>query len=171
MTELSLMDPDGEAEVSLEPVGGSTAIGKTDESAAPDSAAPEAGAPEEAAPAPAPRPASGQSRPGVIQLSIKEKSALFAAYMPFVTGGGIFVPTSRAAQLGDELYLILTLMDDPNKLAITGKVVWITPQGVPGRQQGIGIQFALDDTGELARSKIETIIGGAGKTGRNTHTI
>ncbi len=111
------------------------------------------------------------SRPGVLQLAIKEKAALYAAYMPFVKGGGIFVPTLRSAQIGDELYLILSLMEDANKLAITGKVVWITPPGVPGRQQGIGIQFALDDTGELARSRIETILGGNLKSARSTHTI
>lgn len=111
------------------------------------------------------------SRPGVLQLAIKEKAALYAAYMPFVKGGGIFVPTLRSAQIGDELYLILSLMEDANKLAITGKVVWITPPGVPGRQQGIGIQFALDDTGELARSRIETMLGGNLKSARSTHTI
>lgn len=159
MTEMSLIDPDSEADVSLEPVGGNTGVAEVEAPEAIDE------------PAIAAKPAATQSRPGVIQLSIKEKSALYAAYMPFVTGGGVFVPTSRSAQLGDELYLILTLMDDPNKLAITGKVIWITPQGVPGRQQGIGIQFAADDTGELARSKIETVIGGSAKSGRSTHTI
>ncbi|MGB7299118.1 MAG: PilZ domain-containing protein [Burkholderiaceae bacterium] len=111
------------------------------------------------------------SRPGVIQLSIKEKPALIAAYMPFVKGGGLFVPTVRSASLGDPIYLVLTLMDDPNKLAITGKVIWITPPGVPGRQQGIGIQFADDETGEQARSKIETLVGGSLGPGRTTHTV
>ncbi len=148
MTESTTIEPVSEGEISLEPIG----------------------AEAEASAAPV-RPSGGASRPGVIQLSIKEKPALYAAYMPFVVGGGIFVPTTRAAQVGDELYLILTLMDDPNKLAITGKVVWVTPSGVPGRQQGIGIQFAQDDTGELARSKIETLLGGNMKSGRSTHTI
>ncbi len=155
MSELNTIDPDSQGEISLEAIGGDTDVG--------------AGIGLETAVAA--RPLGGVSRPGVIQLAIKEKPALFAAYMPFVTGGGIFVPTSRAAQIGDELYLILTLMDDPNKLAITGKVVWVTPSGVPGRQQGIGIQFAADDTGESARSKIETLLGGHLKSGRNTHTI
>ena len=154
MSELNTVDPDTQSEISLESIGGDTNVLQ-------------AGTLETT---PAARPI-GASRPGVIQLSIKEKPALYAAYMPFVKGGGIFVPTNRVAQIGDELYLILTLMDDPNKLAITGKVVWITPSGVPGRQQGIGIQFAQDDTGEMARSKIETLLGGHLKSGRNTHTI
>ena len=115
--------------------------------------------------------ARASSRPGVIQLAIKEKNALVAAFMPFAKGGGLFVPTVRPANLGDPIYLVLTLMDDPNKLAITGKVVWITPPGVPGRQQGIGIQFAEDEIGEQARNKIETLIGGSLGAGRVTHTV
>ena len=116
-------------------------------------------------------PRAPASRPGVIQLAIKEKAALLAAYMPFVKNGGLFVPTVRSASLGDQIYLVLTLMDDPNKLAITGKVIWITPPGVPGRQQGIGIQFADDETGEQARNKIETLVGGSMSGARTTHTI
>ena len=66
------------------------------------------------------------TRPGVIPLSIKEKSALLAAYMPFLENGGLFVPTDKSAQLGDELYIILTLMDDATKTAIPGRVAWVT---------------------------------------------
>jgi type IV pilus assembly protein PilZ len=111
------------------------------------------------------------SRPSVMSLSIKEKAALYAAYMRFVDGGGLFVPTTRPAHLGDEVYAILTLMDEPAKVPIPGKVCWVTPAGVPGRQQGIGIQFARNEAGEQARNKIETLIGGVLKSARPTHTI
>jgi type IV pilus assembly protein PilZ len=111
------------------------------------------------------------ARPGVVQLAIREKAALYAAYMPFLDGGGLFVPTTRSVRLGDELYLILSLMDDPNKLSVTGKVVWITPAGTPQRQQGLGVQFAKDDTGARARSRIEDLLGGTLKANRPTHTI
>ena len=37
------------------------------------------------------------ARPSVISLSIREKGALYAAYMPFVEHGGLFVPTQRPA--------------------------------------------------------------------------
>ena len=73
---------------------------------------------------PAPGATSGNrpaTRPGVIPLSIKEKSALLAAYIPFLENGGLFVPTDKPAQLGDELYIILTLMDDSTKTAIPGR--------------------------------------------------
>ena len=118
----------------------------------------------------APTGATG-ARPSVISLAIREKAALYAAYMPFVQGGGIFVPTTRAAQLGDDLYLILTLLEDSTKFAVPGKVVWITPPGSTGRQQGVGIQFARNDAGDQVRAKIEELIGGALRSSRPTHTL
>lgn len=123
-----------------------------------------------AAPAPVP-PSAPSARPGVVQLAIREKAALHAAYMPFIDGGGLFVPTTRVVNLGDELYLILSLVDDPNKLSVTGKVVWITPAGTPGRQQGLAVQFAKNDSGQQARARIETLLGGLSRANRATHTI
>ena len=75
---------------------------------------------------------TGQVRPGVLSLSIKEKSALFAAYMPFVKGGGLFIPTSKSYKMGEEVFMLLTLMEDPVKLPVSGKVVWVTPTGAHG---------------------------------------
>jgi type IV pilus assembly protein PilZ len=114
---------------------------------------------------------AGGARPSVISLTIREKAALYAAYMPFIQGGGLFVPTTRSAHIGDDLYLILTLVDDATKFAVPGKVVWITPPGSTGRQQGLGIQFARNDAGNQVRSKIEELIGGALKSSRATHTV
>lgn len=111
------------------------------------------------------------SRPSVMTLGIKETNALYAAYMPFVENGGLFVPTQRPAQIGDDLYLILTLMDDPAKLAVPGKVVWITPAGTSGRQQGIGIQFTRTEASVLARAKIEQFLGPLLKSARASNTI
>jgi type IV pilus assembly protein PilZ len=110
-------------------------------------------------------------RPSVISLSIREKGALYAAYMPFVENGGLFVPTQRPAQLGDDLYVILTLMDDPAKVAIPGKVAWITPAGTTGRQQGIGIQFSRTDASMQARAKIEDLLGSTLKSSRPSNTV
>jgi len=111
------------------------------------------------------------ARPSVISLSIKEKGALYAAYMPFVENGGLFVPTQRPAQLGDDLYVILTLMDDPAKVAIPGKVAWITPAGTTGRQQGIGIQFSKTDASMQARAKIEDLLGSTLRSSRPSNTV
>mgnify|MGYP000064830889 CR=1 FL=1 len=115
--------------------------------------------------------ASGSGRPAVLSLAIKEKAALYAAYMPYLKNGGIFVPTNRQYQLGDEVYLILTLMDDPTKIPVAGKVVWVSPPGGGARQPGIGVHFPADETGVNARKRIEDILGSALKSSRPTHTL
>lgn len=111
------------------------------------------------------------ARSSVMTLTIREKAALYASYMPLVARGGLFVPTTRPAQPGDSVYVMLQLMDDPARIPIAGRVVWVTPAGVPGRQQGIGVQFPDDDSGALAKQKIEQLVGGVLKSTRPTHTL
>jgi type IV pilus assembly protein PilZ len=110
-------------------------------------------------------------RPSVLSLAIKDKAALYAAYMPFIKGGGLFVPTLRPAKIGDEIYALVTLLDDPNKVPIPGKVIWVTPAGTPGHAQGIGIQFADNEAGDQAKVCIEMLIGRVLQSARPTHTI
>lgn len=111
-------------------------------------------------------------RPSVLSLAIKEKSGLYSAYMPFLRHGGLFVPTAKQYQLGDEVYLILSLMDDAGKYPIAGKVAWITPAGANNNKtQGIGVHFPDDESGHRARRRIEEILGTALASGRPTHTI
>ena len=123
-----------------------------------------AGAPTIAAP-------GGAARPSVMTLAIRDQAGLASTYMPFVQGGGIFVPTTRQANLGDDLYLIMTLLDDPTKHAVPGKVVWITPAGTTGRPQGLGIQFARNEAGEQVKAKFESLVGSAALSTRQTHTL
>lgn len=113
----------------------------------------------------------GGLRPSVLSLTIRDKSALVTAYMRFIDGGGLFIPTTRAARLGDEVYAMVTLVDDGTRMPIPGKVCWINPPGVPGRPQGIGVQFARSDAGEQARNTIENLIGAGHKPERFTQTI
>ena len=76
------------------------------------------------------------SRPGVLSLNIREKAALYAAYMPYLKGGGIFIPTNRQYQLGEEVFMLLSLMDDPQRIAVQGKVVWI-------RKESLNFQISM----------------------------
>lgn len=110
------------------------------------------------------------NKPGVLSLVIKEKSALFTAFMPYVKGGGLFIPTSKPFEMGDEVFMLLSLLDDPTKLKIVGKVIWISPVANNGRPQGVGVQFSEKDGGE-AKLKIETLLGGALKSSRSTNTM
>jgi type IV pilus assembly protein PilZ len=117
-------------------------------------------------------PDTAVARPSVLSLNIHKKGALYAAYMPFLKGGGIFIPTSRPYALGEEVFMLLSLMGDPNRIAVQGKVVWLTPEGVQGsRAQGIGVQFTPDETGAAARIAIENLLGEALASSRPTHTM
>src|SRR5262245_66159054 len=85
------------------------------------------------------------SRPSVIQLVFREKGALYAAYVPILANGGIFVPTTRQYKLGDDVYLLLTLPEDPQRYPVAGKVAWSTPPNAFGRlNQGAGVRFPRD---------------------------
>ena len=112
----------------------------------------------------------GGARSGILSLTIKDKAVLYAAYMPFVKNGGLFIPTGKQYSMGEEVFLLLNLMDEPEKIPVAGKIVWITPKGAQGnRAAGIGVQFnAQDDT---ARKKIETYLAAALKSDRPTHTM
>ncbi|MBC7858199.1 MAG: PilZ domain-containing protein [Burkholderiaceae bacterium] len=108
----------------------------------------------------------------MLSLAIKEKAALYAAYMPFLKHGGIFLPTHKPYKIGDEIYLILGLMDDPNKYPIAGKVVWITPPAANNNKaQGIGVHFPDDESGQRVKLRIEEILGAALRSSRATHTL
>lgn len=112
-------------------------------------------------------------RPSVLSLTIRDKSALFSAYMPFLKNGGLFIPTNKRYELGDEVFMLLTLLAERDKLSVAGTVVWVTPVGSQSnRTAGIGIQFKDNDNDtHEARTKIEALLGGALKSGRPTHTM
>lgn len=113
----------------------------------------------------------GGAQPGILTLNIKDKSALYVAYMPFIKNGGLFIPTNKEYKLGDEVFILLTLMESPERLPVAGKVVWVTPRGAQGkRQQGIGVQFSTQDGGDTQK-KIESHLAGALGADRATHTL
>lgn len=112
----------------------------------------------------------GASRNGILSLTIRDKAVLYAAYMPFVENGGLFIPTAKAYNLGDEVFMLLSLMDEAEKIPVAGKVIWVTPKGAQGnRASGIGVQFSGED--DVAMSKIENYLVGALDSDRPTHTM
>lgn len=115
---------------------------------------------------------ASQARQGMLSMSINSKSALYAAYMSFLTNGGLFIPTSRQYGLGDEVFMMLQLMDDPTRYPLAGKVAWVTPAGAQGgKAQGVGIHFGDDDAAKTLRARIEQILGGHLSSARPTHTL
>jgi type IV pilus assembly protein PilZ len=114
---------------------------------------------------------SAINKPGVLSLAIKEKTALYSAYMPFVNGGGLFIPTNRPYKMGDEIFMMLNLPEDTEKMNVAGKVVWVNPIAQNGKPQGVGVQFHQDAGGRKSKEKIEALLGSSINSSRPTHTI
>ena len=112
------------------------------------------------------------SRPSVIQLVFREKGALYAAYIPVLADGGLFVPTTRDYRLGDDIYLLLSLPDDPQRYPVAGRVAWITPANASGgRTQGVGVKFPGDEKTRLLKLKIEELLGTSISSAKPTQTV
>ncbi|RZJ13475.1 MAG: pilus assembly protein PilZ [Rubrivivax sp.] len=116
--------------------------------------------------------ASSGARPSVIQLVFREKSALYAAYIPAFTEGGLFVPTTRDYKLGEDIYLLLALPEDNQRYPVAGKVAWLTPANASGgRTQGVGVRFPGDEKTRQIRARIEEILGTAISSSKPTQTL
>jgi type IV pilus assembly protein PilZ len=122
--------------------------------------------------APATTAVATAARPSVIQLVFREKGALYAAYIPLLTDGGLFVPTAREYRLGEDIYLLLSLPDDPQRYPVAGKVAWLTPSNASGgRTQGVGVRFPADEKTRGLKLKIEEILGTSISSSKPTQTL
>ena len=96
----------------------------------------------------------------VLSVIIKSKAELYAAYMPFIKHGGLFVTSQHDFRLGDEVFIILQLLNVAEKHSIAGKVIWITPRGAQGGLHAvIGVQLK-GEVGQKVRDTIETHLDG-----------
>lgn len=107
---------------------------------------------------------------GILSLTIRDKAVLYAAYMPFIQYGGLFIPTNKHYQIGNEVFMLLKLMEEPEKLPVAGKVVWVTPPRAQGaRVRGIGVQFSDPDA--AVKTRIENILAGQLDSNHATNTL
>ncbi|STY29445.1 type 4 fimbrial biogenesis protein PilZ [Legionella wadsworthii] len=106
-----------------------------------------------------------------INCSFPNELALYAAYMPFVKGGGLFIRSNTKYLFGSIVKLLIKLMDEDELYVVDGKVVWITPKGAQGNKvPGIGVQFVGENSRYLC-NKIETYLAGMLKSSQLTDTI
>ncbi|MGB0514122.1 MAG: PilZ domain-containing protein [Wenzhouxiangellaceae bacterium] len=109
---------------------------------------------------------------GILSCSIDDKQELYRSYMPFLINGGLFVPTRKRFRLGDEVLVLLTLMGS-ERMAIPGRVAWLTPHGSAraSANTGVGIQFLDTAEGEQAQSRISSELAGLLDSDRPTITL
>ncbi|MDK1023343.1 MAG: PilZ domain-containing protein [Gammaproteobacteria bacterium] len=116
------------------------------------------------------RLARGGAKKTMLALTIKDKVVLYNAYIPFIKNGGIFVPNKTDYEVGDEVFMLLNLMDESEKIPIAGKVIWVAKKGVKSpHTPGVGIQFTEPDN--RAKDKIENYLAGSLNSSNSTHTM
>lgn len=77
---------------------------------------------------------------GILFFIIKDKVVFYVAYMLFVKNGGFFIFINKQYKLGEEVFLLLNLMEEIEKILVVGKIVWIMFRGVQGNcVVGIGV--------------------------------
>lgn len=112
------------------------------------------------------------AKQGLLQVRFGDKNSLYNAYMGYLDHGGLFVQTTERYSLNDDVVLLVTLEESGERLSVAGKVVWITPADAGNRVQGVGVHFSdIGGDGEIARTKIEAILGGMLSSTRRTHTM
>ena len=80
-----------------------------------------------------------------LSVALKSKEELYAANMPFVKDGGLFIATSADHPLGTPVRLQLELMEETEVFHIEGKVIWKTPLAAQGNMTaGVGVQFTAE---------------------------
>jgi len=117
------------------------------------------------------RPGGGL-RKNMLTLNIPDEETLYSSYLPFLKQGGLFIKTEKSTKfkLGDEVFLLLTLLNG-EKSPVAGKVVWINPKDSSGgRPSGIGVHFSEMDKG-ATREKIEQILVGKLNLDKRTYTM
>lgn len=107
-----------------------------------------------------------------LSIIIHDAGVLRAAYMQFIKGGGLFIPTKKTFVMGEDTNLVIRLLDDDEPYRVSGRVVWITPLGsASNKAGGIGVEFLEDNNGERLRNRIELILGPHLKSTESTHTM
>ncbi|WP_269914832.1 PilZ domain-containing protein [Acinetobacter sp. HY1485] len=107
---------------------------------------------------------------GIIQLNIPDRNVLQASYMPFVTGGGLFIPSKLDVKLGEERFVIATLPEQAQKIPLTGKVIWINARATGTKPQGFAIQLT-GEKGAYYRAEAEKLLAGSMSSTRPRYTI
>lgn len=107
----------------------------------------------------------------ILQLNIPDRNTLQASYMPFVTGGGLFIPSTIDAQLGQDVFVLATLPEQKQKYPLTGKIVWISQRQSGAKPQGFAIQLN-SEKGTQYCLEVERILAGLlNSSSRTSYTI
>ncbi|TCM63726.1 type IV pilus assembly protein PilZ [Acinetobacter calcoaceticus] len=106
----------------------------------------------------------------LIQFSIQDTAMLQACYMPYVKGGGLFIPSLHQVQMGELVKLMARLGDDERNIALSGAVIWISHKAMGVKPQGFAIQLGGAGADGF-RAKAEKILASATPSTRPSFTL
>ena len=107
-------------------------------------------------------------------ITISDKRELYKCYMPFIKGGGLFIPFTNEvgpAQIypGQTIFVMVSILDGKMKTPAQGKVVWISKGGM---QKGYGISFIATAQTKALKEAIElNILDLAQRKDISTYTL
>ena len=107
---------------------------------------------------------------GIIQANVTDRAMLQSSYMPFVQGGGLFIPSQQPVHLGQEVFVLATLPEQSQKIPLTGKVVWINYRQTSVKPQGFAIQLT-GEKGAYYKGEAEKLLAGSLSSSHPTYTI
>ena len=107
---------------------------------------------------------------GILQANIPDIETLYASYMPYVQGGGLFIPSKQTKKLGEEVFVLATLPEQHQKIPLTGKVIWVSYKQNGIKLQGFGIQLS-GEKGVYFKNEAERLLAGLKHSGRKSYTM
>ena len=107
---------------------------------------------------------------GLIQVNIPDRATLQASYMPFIQGGGLFVPSKNPIKMGEEVFVLAGLPEQTQKVPLTGKVVWISHKQTMAKPQGFAIQLT-GEKGIYYKNEAEKMLAGSMSLVRPSYTM
>ena len=107
---------------------------------------------------------------GLIQVNINDRATLQASYMPYILGGGLFVPSKQAVKMGDEVFVLAGLPEQSQKVPLTGKVIWISQKQNGIKPQGFAIQLS-GEKGNYYKMEAEKMLAGSMSLDRPNFTM
>lgn len=111
------------------------------------------------------------SRGGILTCHIEDTATLYASYLSFVENGALFVPSDRIQQLGDEVFIAVTLPNSSERLPMNGKVVWINRKTQANRPTGFAVQIGKDVSGQKIKNEVERLLAGKIDSLQATYTM
>ena len=107
---------------------------------------------------------------GILNYPIRDLQTLYSSYLPFISGGALFVPSNRSVLLGEDVFVVVTLPDSKERTPLTGKVVWVTHRTQGMRPAGFALQLSGED-GKRMSNEIEKLLVGILSSDRPTYTM